>query len=153
LHRGFKKAVVPLIQSQPGLSAKEYAEVALRDGLCESDSPNPVFSLQTTLMKEVREGRMPGVKAVKVDGKLRYFPAEYDTTSIPVPHKDLGVSVLLPPDVAKYVGILVEVGSAGSHSEALIRLAREGIKAKRQDLKDMEKVVSQISFLKQSVSM
>lgn len=153
MQKGFKKVVVSLIRANPGHTPEEYATMALDHGLCGSDSRDQVFSLSTTLRKEVREGRMPEIKAVKVNGKLRYFPADYDTGQrVALPKKDSAVTILLPPDVTKNVDILVELGSLGSRGDTLIWLAREGIKAKQQELENAEKVVQQIRGLKQSVS-
>ncbi len=153
MQKGFKKVVVSLIYANPGLTPKEYAEMALKQGLCGSDSKNPVFSLQTTLMKEVREGRMPEIKAHKVNGKLCYFPVNYNTgQQVALPKKDSAVTILLPPDVAKTVDMLVDLGTLSSRGEALIRLAREGMKAKQQELQKAEKIAQQIGGLKQSIS-
>ena len=76
MKKGFKKVVPDLIARYPGCTAQEYAKMAIDQGLCSSDSQNSLFSLQTTLIKEYREGRMPQIKIVKVDGKTRYFPAD-----------------------------------------------------------------------------
>jgi len=153
MQKGFKKAVVPLIRANPGLTPKEYAEMALQRGLCGSDSINAVFSLQTTLMKEVREGRMPEIKVIKVNGKSCYFPVDYDVSQqAALLKKDTAVTIILPPDVAKNVDMLVELGRFGNRGEALVQFAMEGIKAKQQELKNAEKVVQQIRGLKKSIS-
>lgn len=153
MQKGFKKVVVSLIRANPGLTPDEYATMALDHGLCGSDSKNQVFSLATTLRKEVREGRMPEIKAVKVNGRLHLFPIDYDTGQrITLPKKDSAVTLLLPPDVTKNVDNLVELGSFGNRGDALIWLAREGMKAKQQKLENAGKVVQQIKGLKQSVS-
>jgi len=49
--------------------------MAIDQDLFNSYSHIDLFSLQTMLIKEYREGRMPQVKIVKVDRKTRYFPA------------------------------------------------------------------------------
>jgi len=71
----FTEVVPDLITRYPGFTAKEYAKMAIAQGLCERDSQNSLLSLQATLIKEYREGRMPQIKIVKVDRKTRYFPA------------------------------------------------------------------------------
>jgi len=109
MQKGFKKVVAALIRSNPGLTAEEYATIALEQGLCDSDSKNPVFSLSTTLRKQVREGRMPEVKTVKVNGRLHFFPIDYGTDQqVPLHKKDSPVPILLPPDVVQTVDMLVE---------------------------------------------
>ena len=72
----FTKVVPDLITRYPGCTAKEYAEMAIDQGLCDSDSQNSFLSLQASLIKEYREGRLPQIKIVKVDRKTRYFPAD-----------------------------------------------------------------------------
>ena len=154
MQKGFKRVAPDLIRDKPGLTAYEYAEMALKQHLCGSDSKNPVFSLATTLMKEFREGRMPGIKAVKGhDNKLRYFPKHYDTNKqVASLGNDSPVTILLPTDVAKNVDMLVEIGKFTSRGEALIWLASEGIGANLQKLQDVEKRIQQIRDLKRSVS-
>jgi len=152
MQKGFKKVVVSLVRASPGLTPVEYAERALQSGLCGSDSKDPIFSLSTTLRKEVREGRMPEIKAVKANGKLRYFPVDYDTSQQVTPlKKDSALTILLPPDVAHMVDTLVELGRYANRGEGLIWLAREGIEANQQKLKNAEKVVQQIKGLKESI--
>ena len=74
MQKDFNNIIQDLIIRYPGCTAKEYASMAIDQGLCGSDSHNDLFSIQTILMKEYREGRMPQVKIVKVDRKTRYFP-------------------------------------------------------------------------------
>jgi len=50
------------------------------------------------------------------------------------------------------VDMLVELGRHTNRSEGLIWLAREGIKASQQKLKNAERVLQQIRSLKESVS-
>jgi len=153
VQKGFKKVVLPLIRANPGLTAEEYASMALEQGLCDSDSKNPVFSLSTTLRKQVREGRMPEIKAIKVNGRLHFFPVGYGAgQQFGLPKKDSTVTILLPPDVGHTVDTLVELGSLPNRGEGLIWLAREGIKANQEKLKNAERVVGQIRGLKESVS-
>ncbi len=177
---GFKKVVPDLIRANPGLTAKEYAKIALDQGLCGSASQKSeegrVFSLATTLMKEVREGRMPGVKTIEGERPQRFYLdnstsnearrkiaddivkkalsrgrspelAEAQATEV----WDKPITILLPVDIAQTMDMLVEVSRFGNRSEALIWLAREGIKAKSLELAQVEKVVEQIKQLKKSV--
>jgi len=162
--KGFKKVVPDLIKANPGLTAKEYAEMALDRGLCGSGSKDhPVFSLATTLMKEVREGRMPGIRVIKSERPQRFYPVDYTSTEAmkkiaddivnkTLSNWDKPITILLPADVAQAMDMLVEVSKFGNRSEALIWLAREGIKAKNLELAQVKKVVEQIRKLKQSVS-
>lgn len=151
MQKGFKKVAPGLVQARPGLTDKDYAKMALDQGLCRSDSKDRVFSLATTMRKEVREGRMPGIKAVKVNGKLHFFP-EDGTPNGPMPNQDRPITVLLPADVAEAADLLLEVGKFENRSAALVWLAREGIKAKGLELAEVKRVVEQIRQLKQSVA-
>jgi hypothetical protein len=155
MQKGFKKVAPDLIQANPWLTPQEYAKMALDRHLCSSDSENPVFSLATTLMKEVREGRMPGIKGVKVNGRLRYGPAaqtptNYSTTSS---RPDIGVTVVLPPEVAQITDMLVEIEKFSNRGEALVWLAQEGITAREPELQGVKVAHQQIKRLKQSISL
>src|SRR5437016_2488110 len=109
MQHGFKSIVRDLVRAHPGLSSDEYAIMALEKGLARSDSKDPVFALQSTLRKEVREGRMPDIIARKVDRKLHYFPANQSpsllagTPPLPVantePQKTAQLTVLVPSDI------------------------------------------------------
>jgi hypothetical protein len=89
MKHGFKSIVRDLVFADPGHTAEEYAKMALERGLARSDSGDPVFSLQTTLRKEVREGRMPEITVQKVNGNLHYFPSGQNgnatANSVPCP--------------------------------------------------------------------
>jgi len=162
MKKGFKKIVFDLVRENPGLTAKEYAKVALDRGLSGSDSKDPVFSLATTLMKEVREGRMPEIRVIKSERPQRFYPDNHiaseamkkiadDIVNKTLSNWDKPITILLPTDVAQAMDMLVEVSRFGNRSEALIWLAREGIKAKNLELAQVKKVVEQIKLLKQSV--
>ena len=76
MKKEFTKIVPDLVARYPGCTAKEYAKMAIDQGLCDGDSPNSFLSLQAALIKEYREGRMRQIKIVKVDRKTRYFPTD-----------------------------------------------------------------------------
>ena len=76
MQNDFNNMVQDLIAKYPGCTAKEYAKMIIDQGLCSSESKYTLFSLQNTLMKEYRDGRMPQIKIVRVDRKTRYFPAD-----------------------------------------------------------------------------
>jgi hypothetical protein len=133
------------------LAAEEYAAMALQRGLAGSNSKDPVQSLATTLAKEVREGRMPGIRAQSEDGKLRYFRVDYraDTKA----QRDNGLrikEVLLPSDVARRVSDLVEIGRFSGPNEALIYLSQEGISAKLPVLDRIANELQEIRRRKES---
>ncbi len=152
MQKGFKKVAPGLIRATPGLTAEEYAKMALEQGLCSSDSKDPLFSLSTTLRKEVREGRMRGIEARKVDGRLHFFPTDSQSKSQTTPPKrDSAISIIIPSDIGEITDMLVEIGKFKNQSEALIWLMREGVAAKGRELEQAGKTIREIRRLKQSV--
>jgi hypothetical protein len=142
MRHGFKEVVRDLVHVHPGLSSDEYAQMALDRGLAHSDSANPVFSLQSTLRKEVREGRMPDIVARKVGGKLHYFPLGEESHANVSPTVIAGVktpesvslTVAVPHDIVDALDLLVDLHKVKNRSDALIRFARLGIEAKSSEL-------------------
>jgi len=152
--KGFKRVVTVLIRENPGLTSGEYAQIALQRHLCASDSRDPVFSLATTLAKEYREGRMPGIEARKIDGSLRYYPAGHAASGEGVLTKnEVAVSLSLPSSVIQTVDTLLELGKFNSRSAVLAWLIEEGIRARSHELQQAEAVAREIRRLKQSVEM
>jgi len=76
MQNDFNNMVQDLIAKYPGCTAKEYARMVIDQGFCNNNSYDTLVSLQTTLIKEYRDGRMPQIKIVRVDRKTRYFPAD-----------------------------------------------------------------------------
>ena len=136
MQKGFKAIVGELIREKPGLTATEYARMALERGLCRSDSSDPEWSLGTTLAKEYREGRMPGIRAERIDGGLRYFPADHPLSA--ERSGDIRVQVSVPGDVAEWVNVLIEAKKGWGPGEAITWLAQQGVKARRRDLESLQ---------------
>lgn len=150
---GFKKIVVELIKKYPGLTAEEYAKMALDQGLCGSDSKNPVFSLATTLRKEYREGRMPSIRAEKIGGKLRFYPLNYPDNKQDKSHKpDVAITGVLSAEDSESIDALVEIGKFKNRSEALSWLVKEGIKTKQEELNQAKDILNKIRQLKNSLT-
>jgi hypothetical protein len=150
MKKGFKKVVPSLVQATPGLTDTEYAKIALDRGLCRSDSKDPIMSLATTMRKEIREGRMPGIKAVKVDGKLHFFP-EKEIPKTALPNREKPITLLPPIEISEVADILIEVGKFENRGDAFIWLMHEGIKAKNLELAQAKQISEQIMRLKQSI--
>ena len=105
---------------------------------------------------------MLGVKTINGERPQRFYSDNYtsseamkkiadDIVNKTLSNWDKPITILVPADVAQSMDMLVEVSKFGNRSEALIWLAREGIKAKILELAQVEKVVEQIKQLKQSV--
>ncbi len=150
MQRGFKAIVRQLIREKPGLTAMEYARMALQRRLCGSDSNDPEWSLGTTLAKEYREGRMPEIRAERVDGKLRYFPADRFVPYTTETKRDPRIEVALPPRIAKWIDVLLATEKFAGPGEAVIWLADEGIKSRRDSLAALENAMGEIKRMQQS---
>jgi Arc/MetJ-type ribon-helix-helix transcriptional regulator len=148
--RGFKEVVVRLIGESPGLAAEEYAVTALQRGLAGSNSKDPVQSLATTLAKEVREGRMLGIRAQREHGKLRYFPVDLRPDTSAHANNGLRIEVSLRPDAARRVRDLVEIGRFSTPSEAVTYLLEEGVNAKQSALDRISGELEEIRRRKES---
>lgn len=160
MKKGFSHGVAPdLIREKPGMTKDEVAELALRRGLCGSDAKktDPVFSLGSTLAKEVREGRLPEVRAERVGGVLRYYPASGGPPKTPMiissppTGPDEAVSIRLPREHVEIADLLVEVGKYGSRSEALASLVSEGVSRNEALIKKARDAAAQIQAIKQSL--
>ncbi len=151
MKHGFKAVAPEVIRERPGLPPEEYARMALERGLCGSDSKkDPVFSLATTLRKEVREGRMPGIRAEKINGRLCYFPVDHPSEPKTQPGNGLRVEVMLPPDAARRVTDLLDIEEFSSPSEAVVWLLQAGIKAKQPALNEIANELQEIRQRKES---
>jgi hypothetical protein len=148
--RGFTRAAWQLIHETPGLTAEEYADIALKRGLARSNSRDPRQSLATTLGKGVREGRMSGIRREQVDGKLRYFPGDYRPETKTQPDNGLRIEVTLRPDAARRVRDLVEIGKFSTPSEAASYLLEEGVDSKRSALDRISSELEEIRRRKES---
>lgn len=150
MQHGFKAITPQLIRETPGLSATDYARIALERGLCGSDSKDPEGSLATTLAKEYREGRMPGIRAERVNGKLRYFTADNFVPYTTETKRDPRIEVALPPRIAKWIDVLLATEKFAGPGEAIIWLADEGIKSRRDSLAALENAMGEIKRMRQS---
>jgi len=150
MQHGFKAVAPELIRETPGLPAKEYAAIALGRELCGSDSKDPLQSLATTLAKEFREGRMPGIRVEKVGGVLCYFPDDSSSVADIQSAQGVRIEVRLAGDVASDVQALVEVGRCPSPGAAVVWLVWEGAKAQRPTLERIHAILDEIRRLKQS---
>ena len=148
--KGFMKIAEALVKERPGLAAEEYARMALDRGIAQSNSKDPVQSLATTLMKQVREGRTTEIYADQVRGKLRYYPTG-DLLNPPgrrLPHL-LFTDVRMSPDTAKRVRTLLEVGLFANEKEAASWLLEEGVRAQRDTLDQIESQAEEIERRKE----
>ena len=119
------------IQTYPGLTAKEYADQALK-GDVPTDAENEIQSLSTTLMKQVREGKEPGIRRERIGGKDRYFPV----TGVPITtsSENIAVQILLSKQELQDVDNLVTGGKFHNRNEAIEWLVKRCITLKSGNL-------------------
>jgi len=164
MKRGFTYQVAPpLVRENPGRTASEYAELALRRGLCQSNSKTPVQSLANTLAKEVREGRHPDIRAQEVQGQLRYFPSmsgysssvsrpsNVSSTPSPAQQNEEAVVVSVPNNLTQVLDLFVEVGKCNSRAEAARRFMELGIKHDADTINNVRKAAERIREIKRSI--
>ena len=158
MRKGFTYQVMPgLTKKHPGLKGKEYAQMALADGLTESDAKDPVQSLAASLAKEVREGRQKQIRAEKVGGVIRYYPAPDGEQKAGASKKATAaqleepVSLRLNRQTVGIVDMFVEVGHYRTRSEVLSWLVEEGIHNNQSMVERVEKAVEQIRTIKRSL--
>jgi len=142
-------AATKLIPTEPGQTARHYARVYLEldDKSKLSDSRNPEESLANTLDKQVREGRVPGIKRERVGGKYRFFPVVGPQRNT----EKVVVQIELLSDEIQDVDSLVIVGKYKNRNDAIGWLVGEGIKANRALLDKANSVRKQIDQLKKDV--
>ena len=160
MRKGFSHGTAPdLIRQNSGLTAPEVAELALNQGLCGSDAKDPIASLGNTLAKEVREGRLPEIRAKQVNGVLRYYDTLASRTTTPSsgghapPITEEVVTIRLPPEHVEAADLLVEVAQHRTRSEALAWLVAEGVRQNQPQMERVRKAVEQIRVIKQSVAL
>ena len=155
MKKGFSHGVAPdLIRERPGMTSRQVAELAMDRDLSSSDSKvAPVFSLSSTLAKEVREGRLPEVVARKERGVLRYYPAGVGEsgTGETSYESDGMVSIRLPLEQIQIADQLVQVDKFGSRSEALAWLVAEGVVRNRDTVNKVNAAVQRIRAIKSSL--
>jgi hypothetical protein len=160
VRKGFSHGVaLDLIRLHPGKTAKEYAILALEQGLADSDSKTPVQSLANTLEKEAREGRMFEVHRVRDGGVYRYYPADQmPSTGVFPKEGDTAkgsietITIRLPREVIEIADLATEVGAQSTRNEATLWLCCEGIKSNNKRIDEMRQAAKQIHEIKQRFS-
>ena len=158
MRKGFTYQVMPgLAKKHPGLKGEEYAQMALANRLTESDAKDPVQSLASSLAKEVREGRQKQIRAEKVGGVIRYYPAPNGDLKAAAPKKATAaqleepVSLRLNHQTVGIADMFVEVGQYRTRSEVLSWLVQEGIRNNQSLVERVKKAVEQIRMIKRTL--
>jgi len=91
---------------------------ALEYEYAKSDSgEDSIFSLASTLMKQVREGKEPHIRRDKTGGKYRYFPAT--GVSITTSSEKIAVQISLSKQELQNIDNLVTRGKFHNRNEAI----------------------------------
>lgn len=89
--KGFMRVANQIISEHPeGLTMGEVAEEALHRDPSLSNARDPVFSLGTTLAKQVRMGWEPAIETRDTRRPIRYFPkrrSDRENGSVPPPQR------------------------------------------------------------------
>ena len=70
----FVDALPELVFENPGMTAAEYAKLALDKRIFESEARDPVGSLETTLDQQYRKGNLQEVSRQAGRGTARFYP-------------------------------------------------------------------------------
>lgn len=120
--KGFTKVAIELIQKHPGKTHDEYAKMALDKDPDLSRAINPIFSLASTLAKQVRDGQLENISRKYIEGKYRYFPKTKDQRS------EIPATVSLPFFALDRINNLIDLGLSKNKDNA-VKLVLEEIKS------------------------
>lgn len=129
MKKGFMRWLRDYIRACPGLTAEEYALDGYYEGYAESDAKgdaeNSVFSLASTLMKQVRDRKEPHIRRERIGGKYRYFPVvgALTTTS----SENIAFQISLSKQEWQSIDNLVTDGKFRNRNEVIEWLAKRCI--------------------------
>lgn len=144
---GFMEYVRSIIKDFPGQTAEWYAEKALHSGIVSS-AENPAQSLANTLDKQVREGKERDIRRERIGGKFHYFPTSEPDKGLV---ENIVVQISLSTQEMEILDNLVAVGKCSNRSNAIMWLAREGIKARGGYLDKVADTRKQLERIKAAV--
>lgn len=151
MKRGFMDLVVnSIIPASPGHTALWYAREALAHDSTLSDSKTPLQSLANTLSKQVQTGRERRIRRERIRGVYCFFLAGSRSPEKTEDLQDIAIQISLRPEELEILDNFVAVDKFKNRSDAIVWLAREGIKAKRGDIDRVAQIRKQIEELKRS---
>jgi hypothetical protein len=150
MKRGFMDYVVTLMPDCPGQTAKWWAKGYLASGR-GSDAKDKVQSLASTLSKQVRTGKVSSIRRERVGGVYCYFPARTRTAEEAPNLQDVAFQIAMSSEELEILDSFVFVGKFRNRSEVLAWFAREGFKARQDDIEKVANIRKQIEELKRSI--
>lgn len=129
MKREFMKWLRNYIEVCPGLTAEEYARDGYWEGYVKSDAKNgdQVFSLASSLMKQVRDGKEPHIRRERIGGKLRYFPSIGLSTAGNVVTEKIAFQISLSKQEWQSIDDLVSSGQFHNRNDVIEWLAKRCI--------------------------
>jgi hypothetical protein len=125
-------------EGQP-LSPRELARRALQRGLVSSASKDPVFSIATTVAKNIRDGAYNRPELVSIR------TAEGRKIGLPEWNRERHVrrlvqtsrpsTITLPPDIAQGIRLAVDAGVGASEQDVVVLLVKRGLAAMKKTIR------------------
>jgi hypothetical protein len=143
-----------LEEAQKPLSSKEIAKRALERKMVTSNAKDPIFSLYTTIEKNIRDGIYNDPKLVKIhtpgEGHLIGLPSwegriPVGTQRVPE-RKDITVTV--PLELLNKIELAAHAQLADSFNGTMILIIEAGLAAVSETIK--ERIMEQLLTLKRS---
>jgi hypothetical protein len=143
-----------LEEAQKPLSSKEIAKRALERKMVASNAKDPIFSLYTTIEKNIRGGIYNNPKLVKIhtpgEGHLIGLPSWEDRIPVGtqrVPERK-EIAVTVPLDLLNKIELAVRAQLASSFNDTMILIIQAGLVAVSEAIK--ERIMEQLSTLEKS---
>lgn len=126
MQKGFMKWLRDYIQACPGLTAEEYAQDGYHEGYAKSDAQkDEVFSLASTLMKQVRDGKEPHIRRERIGGNYHYFPVMGIATT--TSSENISFQISLSNEEWQSIDNLISSGQFRNRNEVVEWLAKRCI--------------------------
>ena len=143
-----------LEEAQKPLSSKEIAKRALERKMVISNAKAPIFSLYTTIDKNIRGGIYNDPKLVFIhtpgEGRLIGLPSWEDQKPVATQRaperKDIAITV--PLDLSNKIELAVRAQLADSFNNTMILIIQAGLAALSETIR--ERIMEQLSTLKKS---
>ena len=129
MKKGFMKWVRNYIEVCPGLTAEDYAGDGYYEEYAKSDARNgdQVFSLASSLMKQVRDGKEPHIRRERIGGNLRYFPKNGSYAAGNVATEKIAFQISLSKEEWQSIDDLVSSGQFRNRNDVIEWLAKRCI--------------------------
>ena len=144
-----------LKEAQRPLPSREIAEIALNKGYVSSSAKDPVFSITTTIEKNIREQRYNSPRLVFInteDGRKIGLPSMKEagkTASATDPNQNFRakkkISVELPEELIERLHLASQAKLAANFDDTVALLLQKGLSVSREEVQ--ERVLRQLEEL------